>query len=454
MLRTLNNKNFQSGFTLIELLVSMGLFIVIMLIASQAFNKIITQSSLFSKMEESNIEGVIGLEVMRHDLTQMGFGLPWGWSARNTNTPYSTTSPGPLELCETGAACTGLTYAEVQSTLLGSNLNDAPHRVPRAFVAHAMLGNFSSAYMAIKGTSLGRTKASQRWTYISFNNYSANPRESRPVAFASNNPQPSNMVLLVNSNSDSTYNLDHSLIVEPGSSGTATTVSNFSVSFNSIPASYLPTETNPNFMVYGLTEDNSPDSRMPFNRADYFIGQNLSGNVVPPFCAPRTGILYKAVVRHGSSTGGAYDYLPLLDCVADMQIVLGWDSVDSRPVTDPKNSRVDAYSSLPQVFDGTVSAVSLNSDISASAVAAKIKGWLSDPKGLREQLKVVKVYILAQDGKIDRNYKAPTTSIIVGDAAYGTSFAKTYNLTTAQQQYRWKLYKIIVRPKNIVSNAN
>ena len=44
-----------------------------------AFNTIITNSSKSSKIEESNIEGMIGLEMMRHDLEQMGFGLPWGF---------------------------------------------------------------------------------------------------------------------------------------------------------------------------------------------------------------------------------------------------------------------------------------------------------------------------------------------------------------------------------------
>jgi len=425
------NRLLQKGFTLVELLISMAFFIIIMIIASEAFNKIIAQSSKFSKMEESNIEGVIGLEVMRHDLEQTGFGLPWSWSFRNNSTLSNSS----------------LTYAEATDAS-GLRLNDAPNGVPRAFVAYAKLGTFSSAYIAIKGTTVGRAKAAQLWTYIPYMNYSANPRESRPVAFASRNPKLDNMVLMVNSN-PTNEDLDHTLVVGPGGSTFSTQFKN-----SGIDVDYLPTDQNNTYMVYGLLDDISTTPRMPFNRTDFFIGGNLDGNVVPSFCAPRTGILYKATVKHGSSTGGDYNYIPLLDCVADMQVVLGWDP-EVRPASERKNSSVDAYSTLSNVFGGTVSAsvTSVNPAITASGTVTNIQTWLTDPKGLREQLKVVKVYILAQEGKIDRNYRAPSANIVIGDAAADGFTAKTYVLSAEQLKYRWKLYRIIVRPKNLVSNS-
>jgi hypothetical protein len=188
------------------------------------------------------------------------------------------------------------------------------------------------------------------------------------------------------------------------------------------------------YLVYGVDDSSL---RMPFNRADFFIGTATSGTV-PPFCAPTTGVLYKATVNHN---GGGYTYLPLLDCVADMQVVLGWDTSDSGI-----SGAVDAYSSLPQSSNGSVTAT-------PSSAAASIQGWLTDPKGIREHLKVVKVYILAQEGKFDSRYSAPTTSITVGDLlADGFRTKADYVLSTAQQKYRWKLYRIAVRPKNLVSN--
>ena len=123
-----NKSNSQKGFTLIEMVVSMSLFMIIMVIASQAFNSIVTQSSRISKMEETNIEGVVGLEVMRHDLVQMGFGLPWSWAYR-----ISSGTPAFAHLTSSS-----LKYAEATDST-GLKLNDAPNNVPRALVAYAKL---------------------------------------------------------------------------------------------------------------------------------------------------------------------------------------------------------------------------------------------------------------------------------------------------------------------------
>lgn len=441
MQRLCNKHTVQKGFTLIELIVSMGLFVIVMIMASAAFNKIVTQASRTSKSEESNIEGVIGLEVMRHDLELMGAGLPWSWSRRD---PAIT---GSLVNC-------GLTYLEATDAT-GLKLNDAANanNVPRAFVA-LNVGAFNSAYIAIKGATVGRDKAAQRWSYIPFGNYSATPRQSRPVTFASNNLQTGNMVLMVNSNPDNPT-FDHTLIVEPNANP-ANPSTAFSVAFNTnngISDNYLPTDANQTYMVYGLSNSNVPDPRMPFNRADFFIGQNLGGNTVPPFCAPNTGVLYKATVNHGSSTGGAYNYIPLLDCVADMQVVLGWDSGAH---VLAKDSSVVGSSTIPAAYNGGVNAVSVS--------AGDVQNWLSDPKILREQLKLVTVYILVQDGKIDPNYTYPTDNgyiyYKVNDPFIGKDSGgavgpavKRYLLTPEQRKYHWKVYQIVVRPKNIVSNS-
>ena len=85
-------------------------------------------------------------------------------------------------------------------------MNDAPHGVPRPFVGY---NNISSAVIGVKASTVGTNKASQRWTYIPFQNYSATPRESRPVNLGSNTPQPGDKViaLLTSFNSYSTASL-------------------------------------------------------------------------------------------------------------------------------------------------------------------------------------------------------------------------------------------------------
>jgi hypothetical protein len=132
-----------------------------------------------------------------------------------------------------------------------------------------------------------------------------------------------------------------------------------------------------------------------------------------------------------------------------MQVVLGWDTSN-----EGRADSVDAYSSLPGKSDGSVTAT-------PAGAAANIKNWLQSPKDLREHLKMVKVYILAQEGKRDPTYTSPKTTYIVGkdcmaaetsDIDCGSSYTRQYSLSTAQQQYHWRLYRIIARPKNLVSN--
>lgn len=423
----------QAGFTLIELVVTMTVFIIIMIIASNAFNKIVTQTSRYSKMEESNIEGNIGLEIMRHDLEQIGFGLPWGWSYADP--PAGATLPLKLISDTDPATPATISYSE-SSDSIGSLLNDSPSDVPRAIASSDVLGNFTSAYIALKGSGFGRSKASQRWTKIPFHNYSANPRESRPV-IAANSPLKSDKVIMITTHFNDA-NLDHRLIVDP--------VDNkiFHQSFNEtlMSSNFLPIDDLQTFMVYGI--DDGTTVRMPFNRSDYFIkipsGVTSTGDgTLPSFCAPRTGILYKATVNHAD---GKYNYIPLLDCAADMQVVLGWDTS-----VGGSAGAVNVYSSTPKL-DGTV----VSSD---SALAGDIQGYLTNAKSIREHLKVVKVYILAQEGKVDPSYSSPVSSIEIGDrVAHGLYPTKTYSLSAAQKHYRWKLYRIVARPKNLSSNQH
>lgn len=420
----------RGGFTLIEVLVAMGVFIVILVIASQAFNTIITQSSKFSKMEETNIEGVIGLEVMRHDLEQIGYGLPWGFSTRS---PALTG-----DLVDSTAI-----YSESADTV-GAYLNDgtgsASSGVPRAFVG---LGKGSSLlptttfgdFIAFKGASIGRDKGAQRWTYVPYHNISTSSgRSSQPVSLpSSNTPRAgSDKVIAINSNFNEA-NKNRRLLIEPGSSDF------FFVTFSmsNITENYLPATDQDTVLLYGI--DGSTTPRMPFNRADYFI--STASGTVPSFCAPGTGVLYKATVNHGTGSGaGEYTYLPILDCVADMRVVLGWDSDGS--------GAVKTYSTLPTAVNGDPGAIWY--DGSAGASASDIGAYLQSAEEIRKRLKTVKVYILAQDGKVDRNYTGSAT-MVVGDT---TTSNNTYNFSAAQKNYRWKLYRIVARPKNLTSNQN
>ena len=196
-------------------------------------------------------------------------------------------------------------------------------------------------------------------------------------------------------------------------------------------------------MLYGVAGEGD-GNRMPFNRADYFIGNSET----PTSCAENTGVLYRATVDH--SSGGPYTSLPILDCVADMKVVVGWDTSD----TALEGARI--YSSLPKVAGGTPDYfVSGDSSTVTSEHIASVTSYFSSAKDVRERLKLIKIYLLVQEGKRDSNYQSPATIVVGGNSSEAGSLpttSNTYTFTTAQRQFHWKVYRVIVRPRNLVSN--
>jgi hypothetical protein len=187
--------------------------------------------------------------------------------------------------------------------------------------------------------------------------------------------------------------------------------------------------------VYGV---DSNDLRMPFNRTDYFVSVPTTK---PDVCSkdPNVGVLYKTVVRHSD---GKLVFTPVLDCVADMQVVLGWDLRDGSgvPGTD---GVIDTWSDAKGTQ--TIAAGS-----GTFATAADVATALTSASTIRNSLKMIKVYILAQNGRIDPNYTSPSPIIVGGNGE--SSLTRSYTLTSGMLNYRWKLYTIVARPKNLPAN--
>jgi hypothetical protein len=124
----------------------------------------------------------------------------------------------------------------------------------------------------------------------------------------------------------------------------------------------------------------------------------------------------KAIVNQGlTGSGGAFSgsSLPLLDCVADMQVVTYLDTN----------------------LDGLV-------DIDSNGLL------LPDAQTIRDQLKEVRVYILAHEGQRDTSYTHTQNPILVGVSA---TRGRNFDLSTIPnwQNYRWKVYTLVVRPNSL-----
>ena len=60
------------GFSLVEMIVVMAIFVIVIMITGTAFNAIVSRSAQEYKSAESEIEGIVGLEILRRDLVQAG----------------------------------------------------------------------------------------------------------------------------------------------------------------------------------------------------------------------------------------------------------------------------------------------------------------------------------------------------------------------------------------------
>ncbi|HJV66700.1 MAG TPA: type II secretion system protein [Geomonas sp.] len=417
----------KNGFTLLEMVITMAIFSIVILVVGTSFNTLLKYSTRFMKSEEGNIEGNVGLEVMRHDISSAGFGLPTSYGLGG--------APNYLEVDG--------------SHTLAAALNDAPQGVPRAVAGSFNTAAVSDAgyttlagsdYLALKATSLGIQSAAQKWSYAG---YTSIPPK-RPKSWNDGNLVNGDRVIALDRSASDTTG-SYNLLKDPTSGSFWTTYSDAG-----LPAGFSASSPQDMVYIYGIAGSGVSSLRMPFNRADYFVATPPSGSL-PAYCAPNTGILYRGLAKHED---GSLDYQPLVDCVAAMHVVLGWNMLDSSGsvVTDPNATGSGAVDTWTNLSGGNISSTGSIPPTLAQMMAPG--GVVADPAQIRTKLKVVKVYILAQDGRKDAGYTSRSYIKMYSDEEGQTPLgaAASFNLAPEMLNYRWKVYKLVIRPKNLVSN--
>jgi prepilin-type N-terminal cleavage/methylation domain-containing protein len=384
----------EDGFTLVELMITMIIFVFVIAAASQVLTGLLTQFKQQSKIAETNIEGIVGLDIMRQDIESAGYGLPWVW---------------------VHAALTSANEAvdDAATAHDDSLLNDiAVNAAPRAFVSGDGAGVGGSDVLVIKATNVARNDASQKWTYV---NPSDQVKEWDVPGATERLANNDRVIVISLGNTDPTL---RTLVLNAGSF-TATYTRNdpyLDPNPDILSAGFEPADTTDTRIVYGLDGAGLVALRMPFNRADYYVRTPAAPNM-PTRCATGTGVLYKATV---SQADGSLSELPLLDCVADMQV----------------------YYRLDTNNDGAIES-ELNSIAGLTA------------QQIRDQIREIRVYILAHEGQRDRSYTftgftpgACATCVRVGQTSV---LGRDFNLATITDysDYRWKVYTIVVQPKNL-----
>lgn len=376
----------ERGFTILELLMVMLIMGFVLTAVSETFVGLLRGYKQQSKIAETNIEGIIGLEILRRDIESAGYGLPWNMSGASY---LEATDPNAIPY------------------------NDSISNPPRPILSDLDTNNrgraAGTAYLVIKAMNVANNDTCKKWNPLLAATGTAPPWTSTNPA--SDNLTLSDNVIVI---SPGTPVTNSRALVVSGATGTAFT------QFGNLSGYSSPNETR---MVYGV----SPNSiRMPFNRADYYVStSNLPGR-----CAPGTGVLYKAIVSQSDGSFPPNNILPLLDCVADMQVVTYLDTN-----ADGWDYPSDSY------------------DIKSNGLPPSAT-YAVDATTIRNELKEVRVYILAHEGQRDINYTQPTNppgKILVGESAtLGRFFDFTTSGITNWQNYRWKVYTLVVKPSNLM----
>lgn len=380
------------GYTLVELIVVMLIFVVVMSLISISFSNIVRSAGQLGRRVETDIGGLIGLEVMRSDLELAGFGLPY-------------TVPSGIDYSEAPDTLQVPGYPGTKASLY----DDRPSlAAPRAYRVGSNVGFNGSDYLVLKGAALGTSPICRSWCYL---NFSAATRPSRVEPELKIGDKDRAIVLRTG------VSTDGEPLRELVTSG-----SNFTfVLSKDLNRKFAPQERTGSYLVYGVAkkDDGGAWLDFPFNRSDYYISRRSD---ISPMCNQGTGTLYKAAMdQHGS-----YTKYPLLDCVGDMQVVF---------YTDTNG-------------DGTID------------YHPDLRDYELEAKNLREQLKEIRVYVLAQQGRKDPNYQFPEQyegrAILVGDPELDSdrghvwsAQAMSATFGTDWRNYHWQLYTIVVKPKNL-----
>lgn len=384
-----NNK----GFTLVELIIVSLILIIVIILSARAFEVIISKSAQLTRSAQSNIQGIVGLELMRADLEAAGFGLPWAFAGSVNYTE-----------CLASGKVAGVDPKGDFNDGKGSSTDGD---VPRAVLSKAAASG--ADYLVVKSAAVGDDQASRRWSFVNYSTPSAGSIRSYKV----------NSGLF---DGDRVVTLKMSFGADAGSGGgrqlLVSTAGPYYYAVNSgvSPADFSPGDATEFYVAYGISTGVTPT--MPFNRADYFVFRPA---VMPQRCAKGTGNLYKAAVRH---IDGMFNEIPILDCVLDLQVSY---------VLDPNNDGKLVYTK------SLLTPAMTSQDIRNQLKSINVTVLAHEGGFDRNYVYPGSSISVAPNGMPSLGRTWTSTEFTSADAELG----KTW------KNYRWKVYEIAVQPKNL-----
>lgn len=404
----------RKGMTIVELMVALVIVLVVVGAATVAYVKFLRGFKTQSRISQSYMASLCGLEMLRYDIEMAGFGLP---SSLTAGTTYSEAVAGGATSPYNPAA-----------------LNDATGNAPRALVSLNNSAQGGSDVLTIKSSIVGLNSVSKKWSMVTLATGAGALPKVKAWGGTSLN------AVMDFTAGDRFVVLDASGALQPAASGAWTC---YTFSGNS-PASGYYTDataiasglnTQTVFFVYGL-DASAGAHRMPFNRVDYYL-ERVSGQI-PSNCAASSYTLYRSVIDQATGVGAA---TPILDCVRDFQVAFGLDT------------------------DGDGNVNTWATDLGAKDAAA-----------IRSQVREVRAFILYHEGggdvgatgrfrfsgvlnlgdsdiaeSLDSTYAAGTNTFQPWSPAAltGTPQLRSFTPSGDDLQYRWKILPLTIKPMNL-----
>ena len=369
----------KQGFSLLEILIAIAVLGIVMAMSGQLLEHMVVGQKKQAVITINQFEASLGLEMLRNDVSNAGFGLADEFKGVN----YQEASDAPATQF--------------------NNTSDVPKAIQHENKISASGYIQNSDYLVIRSPAVGMDSAAGKWTNITsaglhkwgdpYDPYLDMKSDDYMVVIKPRTQAGGKSKLFVSQEKQGKYAfMLNDTDLTNGSDGERL------------------------YLAFGMGKT---EPTMPFNRADYYVRRPDNPDEVNPNCAPGTGILYKDVIGDKDKNGDPIRPYPLIDCVANMQVVFrldtNTDGIPDPPVNDI--SGLDAY---------------------------KIK----------EQIKEVHIYILAHEGIKDKSYRSEIANpaFTVGpSASLGTVVdlsALDGSSTDAWKRYRWITYKIVVKPKS------
>lgn len=409
-----NNK----GFTLVEMIVAMAIFMGIMIMATYGFERVLVGTGQQTKSAQSNFEGVVGLEMLRYDVEHAGYGLPWDFLnyASNSEIQFQNLGGTANKELDVGA---NVPVAGIDAASLNAVYTDDIHAFSAGTATKEVGGTAVSHsaggpdYLVMRSVISALDDATSKWTYVNYSGNTTGNYSKMKEWDSSEDLTSADRFITIRSTFTTSGEQNKTLLMDG---------SNFEVSVSAggdLPAgdAFKPADAAQVVVAYGIRSASESALRMPYNRTDFFVSRPT--DKMPQWCNPGTGILYKTMVDHG--TGEFGPPYPLLECIGDLQVEFEYDEDEDG----------DAVI-LPPALLNTHTA-----------------------HEIRSHLKNVRIYILTHEGKMDRGYNYPKDSIHVGDpnnllsGRILTSSDMASMFTADWRKYRWKIYTMVVRPKNL-----